>query len=81
MWWTRCAISSPSGSMSGSAGRSGRRISSASKNRRLTGRFSVFHVTECGEEKYFQVEAPLEFLQTASKLRAYIPKGPGKHRR
>ena len=34
-------------------------------------RFSVFHVTECGEEKYFQVEAPLEFLQTASKLRAY----------
>ena len=28
-------------------------------------RFSVFHVTECGEEKYFQVEAPLEFLQTA----------------
>lgn len=39
-------------------------------------RFSVFHVTECGEEKYFQVEAPLEFLQTASKLRAYIRKAP-----
>lgn len=39
-------------------------------------RFSVFHVTECGEEKYFQVEAPLEFLQTASKLRAYIRKSP-----
>ena len=39
-------------------------------------RFSVFHVTECGEEKYFQVEAPLEFFQTASKLRAYIRKAP-----
>ena len=39
-------------------------------------RFSVFHVTECGEEKYFQVEEPLEFLQTASKLRAYIRKAP-----
>ncbi len=39
-------------------------------------RFSVFHVTECGEEKYFQVERPLEFLQTASKLRAYIRKAP-----
>ena len=39
-------------------------------------RFSVFHVTECGEEKYFQVEGSLEFLQTASKLRAYIRKAP-----
>lgn len=39
-------------------------------------RFSVFHVTECGEEKYFQVEGTLEFLQTASKLRAYIRKAP-----
>lgn len=39
-------------------------------------RFSVFHVTECGEENYFQVEGPLEFLQTASKLRAYIRKAP-----
>lgn len=39
-------------------------------------RFSVFHVTECGEEGYFQVEEPLEFLQTASKLRAYIRKAP-----
>ena len=37
-------------------------------------RFSVFHVTECGEENYFQVDGPLEFLQTASKLRAYIRK-------
>ena len=39
-------------------------------------RFAVFHVKECGEEKYFQVEEPLEFLQTASKLRSYIRKAP-----
>ena len=39
-------------------------------------RFAVFHVTEYGEENYFLVEEPLEFLQTASKLRAYIRKTP-----
>ena len=39
-------------------------------------RFAVFHVTERGEERYFQVETPLEFLQIASKLRAYIRMAP-----
>lgn len=39
-------------------------------------RFAVFHVTEYGEENYFQVEEPLEFLQIASKLRAYTRKAP-----
>lgn len=46
------------------------------QEREASRRFAVFHVTECGEENYFQVEEPLEFLQTASKLRAYIRKVP-----
>lgn len=46
------------------------------QEREASRRFAVFHVTECGEENYFQVEEPLEFLQIASKLRAYIRMAP-----
>lgn len=37
-------------------------------------RFSIFHVTECGEEKYFLAEEPWELLQIASKMRSYTRK-------
>lgn len=39
-------------------------------------RFAIFHVTECGEEKYFLAEEPLQLLHVASKLRGYIRKAP-----
>lgn len=47
------------------------------REREASRRFAVFHVTERGHSDYFLAEEPLEFLQTAHRLRSYIRKATG----
>ena len=44
------------------------------REREASRRFAVFHVTERGHSDYFLAEEPLEFLQTAHRLRSYTRK-------
>ena len=36
-------------------------------------KFAIFHIRDSGQERFLQVERPLEFLDAARLLRTYLP--------